>query len=154
MMMRQARSKLKELAHSTRVSESYRSNRIRLEGRDLSTLSGRTFLWNLAPEARLGACGFFASLPRVGFTPATPFFVFAGTEPSLAAFPEMSETRSSHFGSLVDARRNHLFAVRLSCFSSLVSDRLLRNLPPQTGMSRSAMSPIAYKAESIIPGTC
>ena len=125
-----------------------------MEGRDPSSLSARTFLWNLAPESRLGACGIFASLPQVGPAPAPPFFVFAGTEPSLAAFHEISETRLSDFSSLIKVRRDRLFVVRLSWFSSLESDRLLQDLPPQTGLSRSAMSPIADEAESIIPGTC
>ena len=100
------------------------------------------------------ACGIFASLPRVGPAPAPPFFVFAGIGPLQAAFPEMSEKRSSHFSSLMEVRRDRLFAVGLSCFSSLESDCLLRDLPPQTRMRRSAMSPIADEAESIIPGTC
>ena len=100
------------------------------------------------------ACGIFASLPRVGPAPAPLFFVFAGIGRLQAAIPEMSETRSSHFSSLMEVRRNRLFAVRLSCFSSLESDRLLGNLPPQTGISRSAMNPIADEAELIIPGTC
>ena len=143
-----------ELDHSTRVSVSYPTRRIRLEGRDPSTLIGRTFLWNLAPEDGwwLAASSlFYLELAR---HPRHLFFVFfSGTEPSLAAFPKMSETRSSHFVSLIDARQDRLFAVCLSCFSSLESDRLLRDLPPQTG-SRSAISLIADEAESIIPGTC
>ena len=80
--------------------------------------------------------------------------LFAGIGPMQAAFPEMLETWSSDFSSLMEVRLDRFFAVRLFCFSSLESDRLLGDLPPQTGMSRSAMSPIADEAESIIPGTC
>ena len=99
------------------------------------------------------ACRIFASLPRVGPASAPPFFGFAGIGRLKVAIPEMSETRSSHFLSLMEVRRDRLFAVRLSCLSSLESERLLRDLPRQTGMSRPAMSPIADEAESIIPGT-
>ena len=119
-----------------------------------SSLGSRTFLLHFAVEARLVACGIFASLPRIGPASAQPFFVFAGIGPLQAAFPEISETRSSDFSSLIEVRRDRLFAVRLSCLSSLESDRLLRVLPPQKGMCRSAMSPIADEAKSIIPGRC
>ena len=128
--------------------------RIRLEGRDPPNLSGRTFVWNLAFEARLGACVFFAFMPRVGPAPVPPFVDFAGTEPLLANFFEMSNTRHSYFGSLINARRDRLFAVCLSCFSLLESNRLVRDLPTQKGIRQSAISPIATEAESIIPGTC
>ena len=44
------------------------------------------------------------------------FFVFAGIGPLQAAFHEMLKTRFSDFSSLMEVRRDRLFAVRLSCF--------------------------------------
>ena len=115
-------------------------------GELLFGISHRRHGWGLAASSL-----FFLELAR---HQRHPFSFFSGIGPLQAAFPKMSETRSSHFSSFMEVRQDCLFAVRLSCFSSLESDRLLRDLPPQTGMSRSAMSPIADEEKSIIPGTC